>query len=120
MGREGKAADGHRAGEFREPSGGSVRDSEQKPRGGRITALPERIGAAAASEGAGGSGGAWAGTGSGKHGMMKGAGAESRGFTGERQHGRARRGNSQSRQESQGSGTLRERSPETHRGVRRA
>ena len=34
MGGEGKAADGHRAGEFREPSGGSVRDSEQKPRGG--------------------------------------------------------------------------------------
>ena len=49
MGGEGNAADGHRAGEFREPSGGSVRDSEQKPRGGRITALPGQIGAAAAS-----------------------------------------------------------------------
>ena len=30
----GKAADWHRAGEFREPSGGSGRDSEQKPWGG--------------------------------------------------------------------------------------
>ena len=41
---------GGRSGKFREPSGGSVRDSEQKPRGGRITVLPGRIGAAAALE----------------------------------------------------------------------
>ena len=49
MGREGKAADGHRAGEFREPSGGSGRDTECNPEAERITALPGQIGAAAAS-----------------------------------------------------------------------
>jgi len=85
-------------------------------RGGRITALPGRIGAAVA-RGDRWRGGAWAGApGVERPGMMKVAGAERAGNSPGSSGTEGAEENSQGRQASQCTGTLRERRPGTHSG----
>jgi len=105
-------------GEFREPSGGSGRDSEQNPRGGAHHSLS---GADLCCRGLSGPEGAkWRGrgTGSGNAGHDERAGAESRGFTWERQQEGADCEFPKARQVSGCIRNSEERSPGTHRVVR--